>query len=99
MKQDSLKLKMSIDTIVEFAEKTNQLEHVDSILAFYRVTLDQYKKKNVKYDNVSIEHLALLDTFRTYDLSWHKDYRNLFEKYYEEKQKEKFKNNNRDNYK
>lgn len=68
IKEDVLKL-------VDFAEKTNQLNHVDGIIGFYKVSYNQHHDKA----------RAMIETMNTYDLSWHPEYKDLFKKYYEEK--------------
>jgi hypothetical protein len=84
-------MRMSIESLLDFADGTNQLEHFDGMLSFYMATYNNYKKSGAEYQGVSLEHLSLLDTVRCYDLSWHHDYKLIFEDYYQKKQLDKFK--------
>jgi hypothetical protein len=65
--------KKTLNELIDFADSTKQLSYIADIIKYYQVTYDQCKS----------EPEAFKQTIKTYDLSWHPDYKLIFDNYHE----------------
>jgi hypothetical protein len=65
--------KKTLNELIDFADSTKQLHYIADIISFYQTT----------YKQCNDEREAFRSTIKTYDLSWHPDYKLIFENYHE----------------
>ncbi|HEY9705829.1 MAG TPA: hypothetical protein V6C58_25560 [Allocoleopsis sp.] len=82
-KEGEIMDKKTLNELIDFADKTKQLNHIADIIKFYEVSLQQSKD----------ERGAFRETIKTYDLSWHPEYKKVFEEY-KKKREEMYKKDN-----
>ena len=63
----------TLNELIDFADSTKQLQYIADIIKFYEVS---YKQSGDERD-------AFKQTIKTYDLSWHPDYKLIFDNYHE----------------
>jgi hypothetical protein len=70
-KRDNMDRK-TLNELIDFADSTKQLQYIGDIIQYY----------NASYKHCKDEMEAFKQTIKTYDLSWHPDYKLIFEDYH-----------------